>query len=380
MLDCQKDLFQLPSDLIYLNGAYMSPNLKAVEQAGIIGLKQKSIPSTIPSTQFFEPVKQVKESFSQLISADDYNRISIIPSVSYGMAIAAKNANLEAGDQVLMIEEQFPSNYYCWDFEAKRHDAHITIVAAPNSKSRGEDWNAHLLEAITPKTKVVTLPIVHWSDGTLFDIERLTKKAHDNGALMIIDGTQSIGALPFSVSDIQVDALICAAYKWLLGPYSIGCGFFGEAFDTGDPIEFSWMNRLNSEDFTGLVNYQSEYKQLAHRYDMGQACNFVAIPMLNESLQQINAWTPEAIQLYCRQITSQLTDLPDSFSLENTEYRSQHLFGIRTSDSTKLENIKTELSKQNISVSFRGDCIRVAPNVYNTKEDIDALISVLQKS
>ena len=379
MLLCQKDKFQLPLDLIYLNGAYMSPNLTTVEAAGVQGVRQKSIPSTIPSTQFFEPVKRAKKSFAQLISADDFNRISIIPSVSYGMAIAAKNSKLESGDEVLMIEEQFPSNYYCWDFETKKVGASIKIVSAPDSESRGEDWNARILEAITPKTKVVTLPIVHWSDGTLFNIRQLSQKAHDCGALMIIDGTQSIGAMPFSLSDIKIDALICAAYKWLLGPYSIGCAYFGEAFDVGDPIEFSWMNRLNSEDFTGLVNYQSEYKELAHRYDMGQACNFVAIPMLNESLIQINEWTPEAIQSYCQSITSHMMDQLSNheFAIEDPQFRSQHLFGIRLHDTNQLEEFKSRFKEQNIVVSFRGDCIRVSPNVYNTKDDIDRLISVL---
>lgn len=380
MLSCQKDKFQLPANLIYLNGAYMSPNLTSVEEAGIRGLKQKSVPSTIPSSQFFEPVQQVKKAFAQLISADDFNRISIIPSVSYGMAIAAKNAKLKAGDEVLMIEEQFPSNYYCWDVETKKVGAHINIVSAPQSQSRGEDWNTKILESIKAPTKVVTLPIVHWSDGTLFDIEKISQKAHENGALMIIDGTQSIGALPFSVSDIKIDALICAAYKWLLGPYSIGCAYFGDAYDTGDPIEFSWMNRLHSEDFTGLVNYQSEYKHLAHRYDVGQACNFVAIPMLIESLKQINEWTPERIQSYCRDITAHITDeLPNGFTLEELTFRSKHLFGIRMKDTIMIDRIKDELTKQNISVSFRGDCIRISPNVYNTKEEIDSLLAVLRK-
>lgn len=379
MLACQRDEFQLPSNLIYLNGAYMSPNLTSVENAGIIGLKQKSIPNSIPSSQFFEPVKQVKESFAELISANDYNRISIIPSVSYGMAIAAKNAHLIAEDEVLMIEEQFPSNYYCWDYEAKRVGANIKIVSAPISQSRGEDWNAKILAAIHPNTKVVTMPIVHWSDGTLFDIKKIAQKAHENGALVIIDGTQSIGALPLSISDVKIDALVCAAYKWLLGPYSIGCAYFGQAFDAGDPIEFSWMNRLDSEDFTGLVNYQPEYKSLAHRYDMGQACNFIAIPMLIESLKQLNEWTPEAIQSYCQDITSHITDeLPNGFTLENPKFRAKHLFGIRMSDASRIESIKDGLTEQNISVSFRGDCIRVSPNVYNTKDDIDSLISVLR--
>jgi len=76
--------------------------------------------------------------------------------------------------------------------------------------------------------------------------------------LLIIDGIQSIGTLPFSVKEIQPDALICAGYKWLLGPYSIGLAYYSDTFANGFPIEENWINRKNSEDFGGLVNYEPE--------------------------------------------------------------------------------------------------------------------------
>lgn len=379
MLQCQSDSFLLPADVSYLNGAYMSPNLKRVEQAGLDSVRRKSNPTTISADDFFTPVQTVKSLFAELVSADSFARIAIMPSVSYGMATVAANAGLSAGDEILMIEEQFPSNYYCWKHHADRVGARIRIVKAPRSETRGEDWNAAILTAINSQTKVVTLPIVHWSDGTLFDIKSMTTKAHENKALVCIDGTQSIGAMPFSLADIPVDALICASYKWLLGPYSLGCGYFGEAFDDGTPIEFSWMNRLHSQDFTGLVNYQEAYKAHAHRYDMGQSSNFVNMPMLKESLTQLLEWTPKNIQAYCRQITQDaLAGLSSSFTIEDSQWRANHLFGIRPTDADKMGAIKTALQEENISVSYRGDSIRVSPNVYNSKAEIERMVACLR--
>lgn len=380
MLQCQSDSFLLPADVSYLNGAYMSPNLKRVEQVGMDSVRRKSNPTSISADDFFTPVEHVKSLFAELVSADSYAKIAIMPSVSYGMATVAANAGLKEGDEILMIEEQFPSNYYCWKHHADRVGAAIKIIKAPNSETRGEDWNAALLKAINPLTRVVTLPIVHWSDGTLFDIKSMTTKAHEHDALVCIDGTQSIGAMPFSLVDIPVDALICASYKWLLGPYSLGCGYFGEAFDEGTPIEFSWMNRLNSQDFTGLVNYQENYKSHAHRYDMGQSSNFVNMPMLKESLTQLLEWTPQNIEAYCHEITHDaLACLSSTFMIEDPQRRANHLFGIRPAHANKMSAIKTSLQKQNISVSYRGDSIRVSPNVYNSKAEIDRLVECLNQ-
>ncbi len=123
----------------------------------------------------------------------------------------------------------------------------------------GEGWNSRIIEAIDADTALVALPHVHWTDGTQFDLVEIGRRAREVGAALVVDGTQSVGALPFDVQIVQPDALICSAYKWLLGPYSIALGYFGSRFDNGVPLEETWLGRLGSEDFTKLINYQSQY-------------------------------------------------------------------------------------------------------------------------
>ncbi len=154
-----------------------------------------------------------------------------------------------------------------------------------------------------PSTKFVALGNVHWADGTRFDLEAVRKRTREVGALLIIDGTQSVGALPFDVQKIQPDALICGGYKWLMGPYSMGMAYYGEHFNNGQPIEENWLNRKNSEDFTTLVNYQVDYQPDALRYEVGEHSNFILVPMMVEALKQINKWKPENIQNYCQKIS-----------------------------------------------------------------------------
>ena len=183
---------------------------------------------------------------------------------------------------------------------------------------------------------MVSLGNIHWACGTLFDLVAIRKKTKEVGALLIIDGTQSIGALPFSIQKIQPDALICAGYKWLMGPYSIGVAYYGKIFDNGIPIEDNWINRKGSENFSGLINYSNNYGEFATRYNVGEQSNFILLPMLIAGLNQLENWGVQNIQNYCK----------------------------------KLKNKK-------ISVSIRGDKIRVSPHVYNDKKEIKKLFECL---
>jgi selenocysteine lyase/cysteine desulfurase len=377
MID-QKNKFSLGKDVVYLNTAYMSPLLKSVEKVGIEALQQKSKPHTILPRDFFEPVTNLKKVYASLIGTKEYNRIACIPSVSYGIATITNNLKLNSGDEILVVEDQFPSNFYSWKKLADTYNAVIKIIEKPKSGDYiAKRWNEHIIKAITSKTKVVAMCHVHWADGTIFDLKYIRKKTNQYKALLIIDGTQSVGAMPFIIEEFQPDALICAAYKWLLGPYSFALAYFGNYFDNGSPIEESWSNRKNSENFAGLTNYNDHYKDAANRYCMGETANFISVPMATKAIEQIIEWTPSEIQNYCNHISLEaLNELQTlGFTIENENYRSHHLIGIKIPDFVNIETLKQQLKKHNIYVSIRGNYLRVAPHLYNTKEDFTQLVN-----
>ena len=179
---------------------------------------------------------------------------------------------------------------------------------------------------------MVTVPQVHWVDGTVFDLMAVSARAREAGAALVVDATQSVGAVPFDVKAIRPDALIVAAYKWLLGPYSIGAAYLGPRFDDGVPLEETWIGRERSEDFQHLVDYQSAYQPGAIRYDVGERSNFILVPMLAEALRLVLAWTPEGVEAYCRRLSEPLVREAAAigFSVEREEGRAAHLFGLRT--------------------------------------------------
>ena len=378
MLTHQSHLFSIPEDITYLNMSYMSPQLKAVDAVGQQALVRKAQPWGITIDDFFEPLKRLRSAFAQLIEADGPDRIAVIPSVSYGLANVAKNAGIKTGDRIVILHEQFPSNVYSWQQAAEEAGAELITVAPPiERENRGAVWNARLLEAITPNTRVVALAHVHWADGTRFDIKAIRARTREVGALLVIDGTQSVGALPFSVKELQPDALICGGYKWLMGPYSLGVAYYGPAFDEGRPIEENWINRKGSEDFSRLVNYQPDYGPGAARYSVGEQSNFVLVPMLTTAIEQLLDWGVANIQAYTQHITAEaipaLRDL--GCYIEDEAYRGHHLIGVHFPEGFPVEALKAYLTQEQVFVSYRGACMRVSPHLYNTPEHLQKLVA-----
>jgi selenocysteine lyase/cysteine desulfurase len=377
LLTSQKDKFSLPPEVTYLNCAYMAPLSKSVEAAGIQGLRLKQMPYQITHQEFFTDVDRVRSEFAALINVDAHSRVAVLPSVSYGMATLAKNIRLHKGTSIIVAGEQFPSNYYSWKKIADQQGGVLKAIKAPDTwENRGQLWNERLLEAINPDTALVAIAHHHWADGTRFDLKALRARTREVGALLIIDGTQSVGAYPFDIQEIQPDALVCAAYKCMMGPYATTLAYFGEHFDQGEPLEEGWIARYGSENFAGLVNYVDEYQPGALKYDMGERSNFILIPMLYEALRMIRQWGAANIQAYCQHLVydpiQELRNL--GYFVEEEAYRAHHIFGVRLPAHTDMERLKQLLSEQQIHVSYRGNAVRVSPNVYNTEEDLWKLV------
>ena len=380
MLMSQRDLFALPEDTHYLNCAYMSPIPKAVADAGMAGIARKQVPSQIISEDFFTDSNRARALFAQLVNTPEAQRIAIVPAVSYGMAVVAHNTSFEAGQNIVVAHEQFPSNVYPWHVVAKMHGLEVRTVKPPDRLHRGDEWSTRILEAVDRNTVIVASAPVHWTDGTRFDLEAISARARDCDAAFIVDGTQAVGAMPFDVERLKPDALICAAYKWLLGPYSIGLGYFGPRYDGGKPLENHTFARVGSEDFRSLVNYSDQYRPGAERYDVGEHANFVLTPMLIAALEQVLRWNLDEVQQYCRTLTAELFVEAEAlgFGFEREKWRSAHLFGLYAPESVDLATVFARLRERNVFVSLRGRALRISPHLYNNATDVAALVEVLR--
>ena len=383
MIECQKSSFNLPSGEHYLNGAYMSPMSRAVAAVGHASLERLSAPGVFGPAAFFGEATRVRSLFARLVGAPEPDRIAIIPAVSYGLAGVARNLPLEPGQNVVVAEEQFPSNIYSWRRLCATSGAELRTVSAPAAGAdRGAVWNRAILEAIDPGTGLVALPHLHWADGTRFDLATIGGRARDCNACFVVDGTQSVGATPFDIETVRPDALICAGYKWLTGPYGIGVAYYGPRFDDGIPNEENWISRAGSDDFAGLVRYQDAYRPGAIRYDVGERSTLLLLPMLAAALDQVLTWTPEGIQVYCRALTRHPIETlrEQGCWAEDGAWRESHLFGLRMPDGVDVGRLAEALAAARVRVSVRGAALRVASYLYNDATDLDALVDVISSA
>ncbi|SDG93739.1 aminotransferase class V-fold PLP-dependent enzyme [Psychroflexus sediminis] len=377
----QNHLFSLPQNLHYLNGAYMSPNLKSVEKAGMEGVLRKSDPTSIKESDFFEPALEIKSLFGKLINSPA-SQNALIPSASYGLINALRNVPFRSGQHGIMVSEEFPSDHLALRKICQDHKADLRVIPPPVFiKGRTLTWTEDIIESITEETAVVVMSSIHWMQGLKFDLKAIGEKCRSTHTYFIVDGTQSVGALPMDVQEFNIDALICASYKWLLGPYSSGLAYYSEKFNQGEPVEYSWMTRKDSHDFDKLTSYPEDYGSGAMRYNVGEFSNFIALPMLKAGLEQILKWKVENIQSYCFELLEPLRAFQKrkGLEMEDEVNMSSHLYGLFLPESLLTPKLKDDFKTHNIHVSIRGNFIRVSPHVYNTAHDIDAFIKVLDR-
>jgi selenocysteine lyase/cysteine desulfurase len=383
MIPCQRHLFDIPDDVAYLNCAYRSPLMKPALEAGVAGFARKAHPWELTPDKFFTGSDEFRATAAQLIdcSADC---IAIVPSASYGIATAARNLPVKKGQSILLLAEQFPSNYYAWQRRAEENGASLKVVDWPED----HDWTAAVLNSLTADVAIAALPHVHWTSGGRLDLVRIGEACRKLGAALVLDLTQSLGALPFCVGSlkndlqngVQPDFAVAASYKWLLGPYSVGLLYVAPKWHGGIPLEENWIQRANASDFSSLILYTENYDAGARRFDMGERSNFALLPAAVRAMKQLLEWDvaqiSETAGALNRQLAEAATDL--GFSAPAEPLRAPHYLALRRKEAIPKE-LPEMLAREKVFVSVRGSSIRVAPHVYNTAEDCERLIACLRR-
>jgi selenocysteine lyase/cysteine desulfurase len=372
----QRELFEIAEGVAYLNCAYMSPQLRTVREVGERAVARKSRPWEITPYHFVEDVERARALFARLVGGET-DGVALTPSVSYGVAVAAANVEVREGQEILILEDQFPSNVYQWRELAEHSGAKLVTVPRPTD----HDWATAILGLLDENVAVVAVPNCHWTDGSLVDLARVGERAREVGAALVVDAIQSLGAYPFDVEEVRPDFLLTSVYKWLLGPYGVGFMYVGEDYREGTPIEHNWINRRGSEDFSRLVGYQDAFQPGARRYDVGERSNFVLLPMASEALRQILDWGIENVA----ETIGGLTDLIEAEARRRgieavpAKRRARHMIGLRLGRRVP-EGLAARLSEEKVFVSVRGESVRVSPHLYNTEKDVERLFEVLDRA
>ncbi|MEL7185975.1 MAG: aminotransferase class V-fold PLP-dependent enzyme [Pseudomonadota bacterium] len=379
MLGDLRRQFDIPRGICYLKSAYMGPQPKCVIEAAIEGARRRSQPWRIAPIDFFTEVEQLRTEFARVIGCSPDN-IAIVPSASYGAATAARNLNVQSGDAILMIDEQFPSNYYVWKRATDEAGANI-VFARPEA---GQDWTSATLAQIENnigRIKIATLEQHHWLSGENIDLPTICDVLRAAGASVVLDLTQTVGVFPVDLSALDPDFVLVSSYKWLLCPYGLSFLYVADRHLGGIPIEENWASRLGSEDFSQLAQYTDQYQAGARRFDVGQRASFSNVAAGIAALSLLNEWGASGISEMLGATNLAIAKILGEFgfTMPPPETRAPHIQSARPG-SGNARDIAAALGAENVFVSHRGDDLRFAPHVYNDAEDLERLRAALDKA
>lgn len=369
-----RDHFDLPRDLAYLNCAYMGPMPRAAAEAGKAAYDRRMRPWEAGiQDQFFDQPEALRAEAAKLFSASPED-IALVPAASYGLALAAQNLALEAGQDILVLAAQFPSNVYIWREKAAQAGARVKTV----SRSANQSWTEAVLEAIGPQTAIAALPETHWADGGRMDLSVIAGKLRTQGGRLVLDLTQSLGTSVFDLAAIRPDFAVAAGYKWLLGPYTLGYCYIAPEHQGGRPLEEGWIVREGAEDFARLVDYADRYQAGARRFDMGERSAFQLVPAALESLKWLNSLGLEALSAALLERTQALEEAVRPLGVIcDTPDRAGHYLCLALPTDAPGD-LTQRLADQSVFVSRRGDRLRVTPHLYTDEPDISRFADAMK--
>ena len=375
MLSSQRHMFAIPDDIAYFNCASSSPQLNESQRRLSEGVRGKSHPWERTPHIFFDDAETIRR-LSAEIFGGDADGYAVIPAASYGMSTAARavEPHLKAGDRILVIADEFPSVVLPWRRTAQETGAIMVTVPAPADGN----WTRAILGFIDASVKVVAVSSCHWMNGAYIDLLAIGKACRAAGSILVVDATQTLGAMPFPLAEIQPDFLVAAGYKWLLCPYGFGLLYVAERWRDARPLEETWLARDNAEDFTALAQYSDAYMPGARRFDVGEKCTPTILPGAIAALEQIKIWEVANIAASLAAINAKIALHLEQLGclLPDITQRCPHMFGAQLPE-TCTGDLVAQLKARNIYISQRGNSLRFAPHLHVSEHDVSRLIEGL---
>jgi selenocysteine lyase/cysteine desulfurase len=374
----QRGKFDIPPGIAYFNTAANAPQLNASRAALTAAAGAKSHPWERLPDDFFADANRLR-ALSAGLFGGDVDGYAVVPSASYGISTAARAIEpmLKPGDRIVVLAEEFPSNVLPWRRVAKETGATIVTVPMPADG----DWTSATLATLDTHVRVASLPHCHWTNGAVLDLEAVSEACRANHTALVLDVTQSLGAMPLDLDTIRPDFFVAAGYKWLLCPYGFGLLYVAPQWRDARPLEESWLARANGQDFSTLIQYSDAYMPGARRFDVGEVCVTTLLPGAIAALEQLSAWGIGAIGESLAAINTVIADRLGELGcvVPTPASRSPHLLGARPPTAYSGDLI-ARLRARGVFVSQRGASIRFAPHLHITPADIDQLCAALDEA
>lgn len=364
-------------DVTYLNTAGQAALPRVAIRAAQAALEWKKFPHQLPDSVFFELPDSVRALLARMIGGKA-EEIAVTTGASAGLAAVANGFEWRPDDEVLIARAEFPAHIATWMPLAQAGRLKIKSVEPRGRFLATEDFFAHM----SPRTKLVSTSFVRFDDGVRIDAAQLARACHDQGAMLLLDASQCVGAMPMDVAQLGADFLVSSGYKWLLGPF--GTGFFWARSDWIQqmrPAPFYWMALDGARKFHSLNMTEGRPVAGARRWDAPETGSFFNLAPMHASLEYLDETGVETVWQHNQRLMAELVErLPRDrcvlASPADPVDRGPYIcISARTVEKTSA--LYDRLRAERVFVSLREGALRIAPHLYNSSRDLDRLLAIL---
>jgi cysteine desulfurase / selenocysteine lyase len=363
---------------IWLNCAHQGPLPRPAVEAAKAALADKIAPARIADESFREVPERLRGRLANLVGGEP-GEIVLGNATSYGLNLLAQGLGLGDGDEVIVVEGDFPATVVPW-LQLAAHGVRVRFVGDGDGHVDGEA----LAAAITPRTRVFCTSWVFSFFGHVLDLAALGRICHENDVLVLVNGSQAVGARPLDVTALPIDAVCCCGFKWLCGPYATGFAWIArELLAQLDYPQPYWLTMQGDLDLTSELGYTVVERDDGRAHDVYGTANFLNFVPWSAALTHFEVFGVEAIAAHDQALVERLLDGLDELPYElvsprrGPERSTLVLFSHRQPERNK--QVFGALQNARIDVALRNGKLRVSPHLYNGGDEIDAALAVLAR-
>ena len=361
---------------VWLNCAHQGPLPVCAAEAVARATEWKQRPFELTAERFREVPARLRRALERLIGADA-DTVVLGNSASYGLHLIASALKWSSGDEVLVMDTDFPSDILPW---LRLENRGVSV--------RRERPHRHVFDVdeiaalLSQRTRLLCLTWVHSFSGWAIDLDAIGRLCQANGVTFVVNGSQGVGARPFDVATMAVDAVVSVGFKWLCGPYGTGfCWIRPSLREQLVPPKAYWLSMLTADDLSGTIDVRLRQDSRVQVFDLFGTANFLNFVPWTASVEYLLQLGIPAIAEYDQTLVDRLLDRLDRDRYDVISPmegpRRSTLVVIRHRIDDRTARASDALRAARIHVAMRSGSIRLSPHFFNSADDIDGAVDVL---
>lgn len=381
MFDKRNELFPVKNEQVYLLHCGIAPLYSRAMQAEYrIAEEHQKYGSRVFEKKYEQILDGLHRAAGELIRTNPSN-LSFVKNTSEGVSLIASGYRFSPGDQIIVYTHEYPANFYPWLLQERRG---VEVVLLEDDKTAETDtprptsWSLDDLERlITKKTKIVALSHVQFTSGYAADLRQLGELCFSEGIDLVVDAAQSLGALPVYPEEMHIAALSASGWKWLLGPIGTGLMYTSEEFR--ERLDTVAAGAELMRQGTDYLNHRWNPHESARRFEYSTSPVSLAAA-LETSIREIPlVYGVEQIRRELFRLQELAAEMIDTNGYTPLVHPEKHRSGILSvvCKRQSADEVVDELEKHHVICSSRGGYLRLAPHFYNTDDEIEKAVGLL---